>query len=105
MVDTYGLSKEIWDKLNKCVDVDREAADLLEYLLNVAPNTYLLVDENLAEAEPDPEYVYLSYGSIEGAEEARDELGRDDVEIITELRFLCSEGFDATRFFLENENI
>lgn len=105
MIDTYRLNKEVWDKLNRCVDIDKKATNLLEYLLNVAPNTYLLVGENMTEVEPDPEYSYLSYGSIEGAEEALEELDRDDIAIVTELRFLCSKGFDATRFFLENENI
>lgn len=107
MADTYGLCKKIWDKLNKCVDIDREADSLLEYLLNVAPNTYVLVDEYLVAIEPDPENVYLTYGSIEGAEEARyDELGWwNCVKIITELQFLCAHNFDATRFFRDNANI
>lgn len=105
MIDTYGLSKEIWNKLNKCVDIDREEDSLLEYLLNVAPNTYLLVDDYWDAIEPDPENTYLCYGSIEGAEEARDELGWANVEIITELQFLCAHNFDATRFFRDNANI
>ena len=105
MIDTYGLSKEIWDKINRCVDVDGEADSLLEYLLNVAPNTYLLVDDYWDAVEHDPEFVYLTYGSLAGVMEARDELGWPNVQIITELQFLCAHNFDATRFFRDNANI
>ena len=106
MIDTYGLSKEIWDKINRCVDVDGEADSLLEYLLNVAPNTYVLVNAFRGTAvEHDAIDAYFTYGSIEGAEEAREELGFYDIEIITELQFLCVHNFDATRFFRDNANI
>lgn len=106
MLNTYGLSNEIFNHLMRCVDVYKEADSILDYLLNVAPNTYVIVDgywhyvKQGGEKEADT--PYYTYGSYEGADEEFYNMDATGCEIITELQFLCANGFKAAEFFRDN---
>ena len=105
MVNTYGLSSEIFNHLTRCVDVYKEADSILDYLLNIAPTTYIIVDSYwhyVKQGGEDADDPYYTYGSYDAASEDFDEMGVFDGEIITELQFLCANGFKAAEFFKEN---
>ena len=106
MTNTYGLSNEIFQHLMKCVDVDREADSIVDYLLNVAPHTFVIVDSYWhyvkQGGEKEAGVPYFCYGSYEAAYDESVETDEIGTYIVSELQFLCANGFNATEFFRDN---
>lgn len=104
-METYGLTKEIFSHLLRSAK-ENGYDSLTEYLLKEAPNTYVVVDDCRHYAKQGGEdllgVAYYTYGSYEAAREDYEDSGIFGCEIITELQFLCCNGFNATKFFVNN---
>lgn len=104
-METYGLTKEIFAHLYRSVK-ENGYDTLTEYLLKEAPNTYVVVDEFWHYVKQGGEdllnVAYYTYGSYEAAREDYEDSGIFGCEVITELQFLCANGFNATEFFRDN---